>query len=347
MIKVGIVGATGYTGAELVRLLLGHPQAELVAVTSRSYQGQKLSSIFPNFLGVTDLVCTGLDPAELARECDVVFVALPHGHSVALAEILVAAGKKVVDLGADFRLQDREIYGQWYQEEPAAAELLSQAVYGLPELHREKIREANLIANPGCYPTSSILALAPLVKEKLIDLSSMIIDAKSGVSGAGRSVALGSHYAEVNESFKAYKVANHRHTPEIEQELSGLAGQDIRLSFTPHLVPMTRGILATIYANPASGEELSQARLTELYASFYREEKFVQVLDGQFPQTNWVAGTNNCQLAVTFDRRANRIIILSAIDNLVKGAAGQAIQNMNIMLGIAEDEGLQLISRYL
>jgi N-acetyl-gamma-glutamyl-phosphate reductase len=347
MIKVGIVGATGYTGIELVRLLLGHPQVELVAATSRSYQGQKLSSIFPHFVGVTDLVCAELNPAELADKCDVVLIALPHGHSVALAEILVAAGKKVVDLGADFRLQDREIYSQWYREEPAAAELLSQAVYGLPELHREKIKKACLIASPGCYPTSSILALAPLVKEKLIDLSSIIIDAKSGVSGAGRSLALGSHYAEVNESFKAYKVANHRHTPEIEQELIGLAGQEIRLSFTPHLVPMTRGILATVYANPEGGAELSQARLTELYTSFYREEKFVQVLEGQLPQTNWVAGTNNCQLAVTFDRRAGRIIILSAIDNLIKGAAGQAIQNMNIMCGLAEDEGLQLVSRFL
>ncbi|MDW7673300.1 MAG: N-acetyl-gamma-glutamyl-phosphate reductase [Bacillota bacterium] len=355
MIKVGIVGATGYTGLELIRILLNHPHVELTVVTSRSYQGKKLSSVFPNLLGLTDLVCTELDLNTISTSCDVVFIALPHGHADKVASAMLEAGKRVVDLGADFRLKDMEAYRQWYQEESAHEGLLQQAVYGLPELYREKLRKAKLVANPGCYPTCATLALAPLLAARIVDPTSIIIDAKSGVSGAGRSLALGSHYAEVNESFKAYKVANHRHTPEIEQVLSEVADEPIILSFTPHLVPMTRGILATSYVSLAKAEvgreqpnsEVTQAKINELYQNFYQGEQFVKLLTDQLPQTNWVAGTNNCHIAATLDKRTNRIVVVSAIDNLVKGAAGQAVQNMNIMFGLAEIAGLSLISRYL
>lgn len=349
MINVGIVGATGYTGVELIRLLLNHPKVNLTTVTSKSYAGQKISSVYPSLTGATDLICSDLNIEKLINDCDVVFIALPHGHAKELAEELLSAGKKVIDLGADFRLKDMGTYKQWYNEEPPKEKILQQAVYGIPEISREKIRNASLIANPGCYPTSSILALAPLVKEGLVDLKSIVIDAKSGVSGAGRSLGLGVHFTEVNDSFKAYKVASHRHTPEIEQEISNLAGTEVILSFTPHLVPMNRGILATIYAKLNSkGKELpTQDYLNQIYQNFYKDELFVQILEDQLPQTNWVSGTNICQITVTLDKRTGRVVVVSAIDNLIKGAAGQGIQNMNVMNGLPEETGLKLISRYL
>ena len=344
MIKVGIVGATGYTGIELVRILAGHSEVNITTATSRSYKGQRLDRIFPSLLGIADLVCTDLQLEKLADECDVVFIALPHGHAAEVAEAVLQRGKKAIDLGADFRLNNSQIYRQWYEGEPPADNLLAGAIYGLPEINREKIAGASLVANPGCYPTSAILALAPLIRNNLVELDSIIIDAKSGVSGAGRSLSLGAHYAEVNESFRAYKVASHRHTPEIEQELSKLTSQEIIVSFTPHLVPMTRGILATSYAK-AKGA-ITEEELTRIYVEQYAQEQFVQVLEDQLPQTNWVAGTNNCHIKLTYDKRTRRIVVVSAIDNLIKGAAGQAVQNMNLMFGLDEQAGLTAIGLY-
>ncbi|MGF7184846.1 N-acetyl-gamma-glutamyl-phosphate reductase [Desulfitispora alkaliphila] len=346
MIKVGVVGATGYTGIELIRILLHHSNVELVAATSRSYSGQRLDRVFPSLSGQTDLVCEPQNIEEVAEKADVVFICLPHGLSANVVEAVISKGKWAIDLGADFRLGSGEIYREWYQSEPPVSNLLKQAVYGLPELYRDKIKTAKLIANPGCYPTSAILALAPVVEHNLIKMDGLVIDAKSGVSGAGRSLSLGSQFAEVNESFKAYKIASHRHTPEIEQELSGLANSEIKVVFTPHLVPMNRGILATTYAVLNESSNIEQ--IGEVFKEYYKEEKFVQVLpEGINPQTNWVSGTNNCQISITVDQRTNRLIVVSAIDNLIKGAAGQAVQNMNIMMGLPEDQGLNMISRYL
>lgn len=345
MIKVGIVGATGYTGYELVKILLNHPAVNIEIITSRSYSGKKIAEVFPNLSSVTDLVCQELNVEKLANCCDVVFIALPHGHAEQVASAVVAKGKKVIDLGADFRLTDPTVYSEWYQTKPVPNHLLQQAVYGLPELQREQVRSARIIANSGCYPTSAILALAPAIKKGLIDLSSIIVDAKSGVSGAGRSLNIGSHYAEGNENFKAYKIASHRHTPEIEQELGKLADQDLKISFTPHLVPMTRGILATVYAH--IHDKITEKQVEKIYEHFYQGENFVHVLTDNLPETKWVAGTNNCLLAVKVDERTRRLVVVSAIDNLVKGAAGQAVQNMNLMCAIDEKTGLQYIGRYL
>lgn len=339
MIKASIVGATGYAGAELVRLLSAHPQVELVGLTTQSYAGKAFWEVYPHLYGYVDLICKEQDLPALVAKSDVVFTALPHGHAMAVAREVIGGEKALVDLGADFRLRDPQVYEDWYKVEHAARELLPRAVYGLTEIHRERIRAARLVANPGCYPTSIILGLAPLLREGLVDPDTIIIDSKSGVSGAGRGLSLNIHYCEVNESIKAYGVAVHRHTPEIEQELSGLAGKRVVVSFTPHLTPMNRGILSTIYSRlvrPASGQEI-----LDLYREFYRQERFVRVLPpGMLPATKMVAGSNHCDLGLVVDPRTGRVVVISAIDNLIKGAAGQAVQNMNIMFGLAEETGL-------
>ena len=343
MKKAAIVGATGYTGQELVRLLLQHDQTEIEALTSRSFKGAKFSTVYPNAAHFSDLVCSEADIEKLSTEVDVMFVALPHGNAANTITEKVLSNCFVIDLGADFRLKNPDDYKTWYQLEHTNPELLKKAVYGLPELHRLKIAGAKLIANPGCYATSSILTLAPALSNKLIDASSIIIDAKSGVTGAGRSVSLGVHFDEVNESFKAYKVASHRHTPEIEQVLSETSETPIKLTFTPHLVPMNRGILVTAYASLKPGVTKSQVK--EAYASAYKDEFFVRLCDGNpdypFPETRWVKGSNFCDIGVTVDERTNRLIAIGAIDNLVKGAAGQAIQNMNLLFGFDEQMGLK------
>ncbi len=338
-IRVSVIGATGYTGAELVRILSLHPHVELVALTTRSYVDMPLWEVYPHLYKYSRLVCEKMNLPELLDSSDVVFVALPHGHAMPVALEAVKRGKKLIDLGADFRLKDYRVYEKWYKMEHSAREMLADAVYGLPEVNREKIKSAMLVANPGCYPTSAVLALAPLLEHGLIDTDSIIIDSKSGVSGSGRSLSLGSHFCEVNENFKAYNVAIHRHTPEIEQELGRIAGKNITVSFTPHLLPVTRGILSTVYAKLSN--VLEQDEVRELYLNYYKNEFFVRVLpEGMLPQTKWVAGTNHCDLNMTVDPRTGRVIIISAIDNVVKGASGQAVQNMNIICGLPEDTAL-------
>ena len=341
MIRVGIVGASGYTGAELVRLLVNHPEVEITLATSRQYAGKPLSQVFPHLAGRCSLICQDLPVEQYAAMADLFFTAVPHQTAMALVPKLLAAGKKVVDLSADFRIHDAAVYEKWYQPH-TAPELLANAVYGLPERHRAAIKGAQLVANPGCYPTSVILGLAPLLKAGLIDSDTLVVDSKSGTSGAGRGAAVGTLYCEVTDGFRAYKVAEHRHTPEIEQELSKLAGKPVVVSFTPHLVPMSRGILSTIYAKATKA--LSQAELDGLYQEHYKSEPFVRVLpSGSLPATQYVRGSNYCDLAARFDKRTGRVVVLSAIDNLVKGAAGQAVQNMNLICGLPEGQGLEVV----
>ncbi|MEW6191935.1 MAG: N-acetyl-gamma-glutamyl-phosphate reductase [Bacillota bacterium] len=345
MIKVGIVGASGYTGAELVRILVRHPAAEVAFLTSRSYAGQQLAAVFPHLAGFTDRVLTAFDAEEMAAGCDVVFTALPHGHAVPVAQAVLARGKKLIDLGADFRFRDAAVYEAWYKVPHEAPALLQEAVYGVPEFYRERLRGASLVANPGCYPTATLLALVPLLRAGVIAPEGLIIDAKSGVSGAGRKLDLRTHYAEVNENVQAYNVGIHRHTPEIEQELSVAAGKEVRVSFTPHLVPQTRGILATVYANVK--EPLATGDLLAVYRDFYRGEPFVRVLpEGVLPQTKSVTGSNCAHLGAVADPRTGRAVLLAAIDNLVKGASGQAVQNMNLMFGLPETTGLDFAGVY-
>jgi N-acetyl-gamma-glutamyl-phosphate reductase len=337
--RIAIVGSSGYTGGELYRILLHHSRATVTAVTSEKSAGKPLSSIFPHLTGLTDLVCEPLVPEVIARKADVIFLALPHVTAQEAAYRFQKLGKKVIDLSADYRLSDAAVYAKWYEHEHQYPELLATAVYGLPELHREKIRNASLIANPGCYPTSTILGLAPLAQNSLIDVGTIVVDAKSGVSGAGRSPALPYHFPEANESLMAYKVGTHRHTPEIEQELSKLAGEQVLVNFTPHLVPMNRGILSTIYAKLLSPDK---GALNGIYAEYYKDHPFVRVLPaGQFPNVAHVRGSNFCDIGVYADPRTGRAVIVSAIDNLVKGASGQAVQNMNLMMGFPETEGLR------
>lgn len=340
-LNVAIVGSSGYTGGELMRILLDHPNVTVSAITSERSAGQPITAIFPHLAGLTKLVCEPLDPAGIAKKADLVFLALPHVTAQDAANKFRALGTKVVDLSADYRIADPAVYEQWYEHGHQYPELLKQAVYGLPELRREQIRKASLIANPGCYPTSAILGLAPLIKQGkgIADLASIIIDSKSGVTGAGRSPALAYHYPETNEGLMAYKIGTHRHTPEIEQELSALAGQPVTVSFTPHLIPMNRGILTTVYARLT--EKTDTAALHARYLEFYRDEFFVRVLPlGQSPNVRNVRGSNFCDIGVTADPRTGRAVIVSAIDNLVKGAAGQAVQNMNLMMAFEETAGL-------
>ncbi|WP_028584686.1 N-acetyl-gamma-glutamyl-phosphate reductase [Desulfogranum mediterraneum] len=339
MLNVGIVGASGYTGVELARILAGHPEVRITAATSRKYAGQPLSQVFPNLRKRVDLVCENLSVEQLIERADFFFTAVPHKTAMDIVPQLLAAGKKVVDLSADYRIRSAATYEAWYQEH-SSPQLLTEAVYGLPELNREQVTGCRLTANPGCYPTSVILALAPLLRNRLIAPETLVIDSKSGTSGAGRAAAVGTLYCEVADGFRAYKVGgSHRHIPEIEQELSLLAGEELTVSFTPHLLPISRGILSTIYASLKTTVE--QAELQELYADTYRDEPFVRVLpQGSFPATQHVRGSNCCDLGVQIDQRTGRVIVLSAIDNIVKGASGQAIQNMNLMQGFPETTGL-------
>lgn len=340
MIKCGIVGGTGYTGVELLRLLAQHPDAEVVAVTSRAEAGRQVSDLFPNLRGFLDLPFFTPDEANLSQ-CDVVFFATPNGTAMHHAATLLEADVKVIDLAADFRIKDIDVWQQWYGMEHACPELVAEAVYGLPELNRAQVKGARLIANPGCYPTATTLAALPLLKAGLIDTSRIIADAKSGVSGAGRKAQVGSLMAEMGESFKAYAVPGHRHWPEISQTLSGVVGGEIGLDFVPHLIPMVRGIHVTLYGFLTTQCDSVQA----VFEENYKNTPFVDVLpEGAHPDTRACKGSNMCRIAVHRPRGASTVVVLSTIDNLVKGAAGQAVQNMNLMCGLGEDTGLQSIA---
>jgi len=321
----------------LVKILLKHPQVEIETITSQSFANKKISEIYPSL--ITDLVCQELNINKIALSSSFIFTALPHRISMEIVGKLHSRGKKIIDLSADFRFTDPLIYEEWYGIPHQKRELLKKAIYGLPELYREKISRARLVANPGCYPTSSILALAPLVNNDLIKGNSIIIDAKSGVTGAGRTLSLATHFPEVNENVRAYQVKGHRHTPEIEEQLSKLTKRKIIITFVPHLVPINRGILSTCYA--ALKQKTDTKALLKLYQDFYKEEPFVEILpQGRFPQTKEVLNSNRCRIGITVNERSGRAIIISAIDNLAKGAATQAVQNMNIMCGFEETMGL-------
>jgi N-acetyl-gamma-glutamyl-phosphate reductase len=344
MLKVGIYGASGYTGQELLKILVRHPEADVVFLTSRKFKGLPVSDIYPVFKNLTDQKYIDPSPEDVASLCDVTFLAVPHGEAMEVAPFFLEKGKKVIDLSADYRLRDIKIYEKWYKKH-TSSELIRRAVYGLPELYRDDILRADLIANPGCYPTGVILALAPVLKEKYIDISSIIVDSKSGLSGAGREPSIGSLFCEANEGFKAYKICTHRHTPEIDQELSLLAGCNVTVSFVPHLIPVNRGILSTIYATLQ--RNISVSDLVGLYKKFYRNDTFVRIYDaGTYPNISCVRGSNYCDIGIALDDKTGRVIIIAAIDNLMKGAAGQAVQNMNLMSGFPEDIGLNLVSLF-
>ena len=341
-IKVAVIGASGYAGLELVRLLVRHPGCELAALTSLEYPGRIFSQIFPSLAGIVDLPFMP-DPApeKVAAAAEVIFTAVPHQTAMGMIPRYLDLGCKVVDLSADFRFRDVSLYEQWYQGHTAPG-LNAEAVYGLPELHREEVRRARLVGNPGCYPTGVILGLAPLARAGLLSPDSVIADCKSGASGAGRQALLGISFCEVNDGFRAYKVLEHRHTPEMEQELSLLAGTMVSVTFTPHLVPMSRGILGTLYANLT--EPRTEAELRELYEKFYQGHPFVRLHPaGSLPDTRDVRGANFCDLAIRVAPGGRRVIVISAIDNLTKGAAGQAVQNFNLMMGFPEAMGLEVV----
>jgi N-acetyl-gamma-glutamyl-phosphate reductase len=340
MIKVGIIGASGYTGGELIRLLAGHPEAKVTAITSRSNAGKKLEEVFPVFSGWEGPVFTGTDTPEAVAGCDAVFLATPHGVAMELTPALIANGQKVIDLGADFRFREPRVFETWYKHQHSQPELTRQtAVYGLPELYRSKIKRAQVIGNPGCYPTSIILGCYPFIKAGVIDPERIIIDSKSGVSGAGRKADLAYNFSELTANFKAYAFPNHRHTPEIEQELSLLAGQPVVVSFTPHLLPVSRGILTTLHL--ALTKALTTAEAEEMARAVYRDEPFAKLIAAPgLPELKGVVGTNYCHIGVRVDPRTRQLIVISVIDNMVKGAAGQAIQNLNLMFGLPETTGL-------
>jgi len=338
-VAVAVIGASGYTGVELARLLSIHPTARLVAVTSRQYAGQPMAKVFPSMRGICDLSFEEPDIEGICRRAEVIFTAVPHKTAMLVAPRILAAGKKLIDLSADFRLDDAATYEKWY-EPHSAPEYLAEAVYGLPELYRGDIKKARLVANPGCYPTSIILGLAPLLRAGVIDATTIIADSKSGTSGAGRSAVISSLYCEVADGFRPYKVGGvHRHIPEIEQELSKLHGSAVTITFTPHLLPVSRGILSTIYAQLKA--DVTAGQIAELYATMYERERFVRLLpEGGIPATQYVRGSNYCDIGFCLDRRAGRVIVMTAIDNIVKGASGQAIQNMNLLCDFPEHTSL-------
>ena len=345
MKKVAICGGSGYTGIELIRILSRHSKVELNAITSEKSAGKKLSAVFPHLASYKDLMYERLNQEKLLREADIFFLALPHGASQEAVNFFFRNGKKVIDLSADYRLRDAKTYEEWYGLAHEFVPSLRKAVYGLPEIYRKKIAKASLIANPGCYPTSAILGLLPALKAGVVDTGSIVIDSKSGTSGAGRKADVAVSFCEVNEGFKAYGIGTHRHTPEIEQELSALAGKEITVNFTPHLLPVDRGILTTVYARMTKKTET--AAVLDIYRKRYAGEPFVRVHEeGVFPNVKNVSGTNVCEIGLKVNPRTNTLIIVSAIDNLVKGASGQAVQNMNIMMGFPEEEGLDRISLY-
>ncbi|MBG0791864.1 MAG: N-acetyl-gamma-glutamyl-phosphate reductase [Desulfovibrionaceae bacterium] len=343
IIKAGLVGVTGYTGMELARLMVHHSSMELVRVTSRKEAGKKLADLYPflNRLPLGDLVITQPDAADLAEQCDVVFLAVPHKTAMEIAADLLEQGVKVVDLSADFRINDKAVYEKWYEVEHTRAELLSEAVYGLPELYLDRIMGARLIANPGCYPTSAILGLAPALSGGMVETDGIVIDAKSGASGAGRGAKVPSLFCEVADNFRAYGLPTHRHTPEIEQEVSKLAGADVTVSFNTHLLPIDRGILSTIYTRLTADTDLDAIHAA--YTQFYADKPLVRVLPkGRLPETRYVRGTVFCDIGLVVDPRTRRLIILSAIDNLCRGASGQALMNANLICGLDIDEGVPM-----
>jgi len=341
-VKVGIVGGTGYTGVELLRLLANHPQSDVVAITSRSEMGVKVADMYPNLRGFYDLAFSEPD-VDVLKKCDVVFFATPHGVAMSMASELTAAGVKVIDLAADFRINDLDVWSKWYGFEHTCPEMMEQVAYGMPELFREAIKDANIIANPGCYPTSILLALMPLVKADLIELTGIIADGKSGVSGAGKGASVAMLGAEMSESFKAYGVGGHRHLPEMIDKLQVLTGQEVGLTFVPHLVPMVRGMESTVYATLK--QNVSQQALQTLFEQTYENEYFVDVMPaGSFPETRMAKGSNMCRMSVFVPQGGSTVVVTSVIDNLVKGAAGQAVQNMNILFDLPENTGLQQVA---
>ena len=345
MIKAGIMGAAGFAGGELARLLLQRDDVEITWYGSKSYVDQKYASVFKNMVQFVDDACMDDNMEALAEQADVIFTATPQGFCASLMNETVLSKAKVIDLSADYRIKDVAVYEKWYNIEHKTPEYIQEAVYGLPEINRDKIKDARLIANPGCYPTCSFLSVYPLVKEGLIDPNTVIIDAKSGTSGAGRGAKVDNLYCEVNESIKAYGVGVHRHTPEIEEQLSLAAGKPVTISFTPHLVPMNRGILVTAYGTLL--KSVTYEEVKAIYDKYYENEYFVRVLDrDESPQTKWVEGSNFVDVNFKIDPRTNRVVMMGAMDNLVKGAAGQAIQNMNIMFGLPENQGLKLVPMF-
>lgn len=345
MIKVGIIGATGYAGSELVRILLGHKDVEIKWYGSRSYIDKKYASIYQNFFQLVDATCMDDNMEALADQVDVIFTATPQGLCASLVNEEILSKVKIIDLSADFRIKDVKVYEEWYKLEHKSPQFIEEAVYGLCEINREDVKKARLVANPGCYTTCSILTCYPLVKEGIIDPNTIIVDAKSGTSGAGRGAKVDNLFCEVNENMKAYGVATHRHTPEIEEQLGYACGEKITINFTPHLVPMNRGILATAYASLK--KDVTYEEVKAIYDKYYADEKFVRVLEKDVcPQTKWVEGSNYVDVNFKIDPRTNRIIMMGAIDNLVKGAAGQAVQNMNLMFALKESEGLELVPMF-
>ena len=345
MIKAGIIGATGYAGGELVRILMGHKDVEIKWYGSRSYIDQKYAAVYQNMFQIVEDVCKDDNMEELADQVDVIFTATPQGFCASLLNEDILSKVKVIDLSADFRIKDQNVYEEWYKIEHKSPQFLPEAVYGLCEINREQIKGARILANPGCYPTCSILSIYPLAKEGLIDMNTLIIDAKSGTSGAGRGAKVDNLYCEVNENIKAYGVASHRHTPEIEEQLTYASGVKTVLNFTPHLVPMNRGILVTAYASLK--KEVSYEEVKAVYDRYYENEQFVRVLEkGICPQTKWVEGSNYVDVNFQLDPRTGRVIMMGAMDNLVKGAAGQAVQNMNLMFGLPENEGLNRVPMF-
>lgn len=342
MIKAGIIGATGYAGGELVRILSGHPDVEIVWYGSRSYIDQKYADVYRNMFRIVDAACMDDNMEELAEEADVIFTATPQGFCASVISEEILSKTKIVDLSADFRIKDVKTYEKWYGIEHKSPQFIEEAVYGLCEVNREDVKSARLVANPGCYTTCSILTAYPLSKEGLIDMNTLIVDAKSGTSGAGRGAKVPNLFCEVNENMKAYGVTTHRHTPEIEEQLSYASGESVMINFTPHLVPMNRGILATEYASLK--EKVTAEEVMAIYQKYYGNEYFIRLLGaGACPETKWVEGSNFVDIGFQIDERTNRIVMMGAIDNLVKGAAGQAVQNMNLMFGLPEQEGLKLV----
>lgn len=354
MIKVGIIGATGYAGGELVRILLGHKEVEIKWYGSRSYIDEKYANVYRNMFQLVEDTCLDDNIEELAKQVDVIFTATPQGFLAGVLTEEILQHTKVIDLSADYRLKDVEVYEEWYKIEHKSPQFIEEAVYGLCEINREKVKQARLVANPGCYTTCSILTAYPLVKEGLIEPNTLIVDAKSGTSGAGRGAKVQNLFCEVNENMKAYAVATHRHTPEIEEQLGYAAGEKVMINFTPHLVPMNRGILATEYATMKKIQQPDGSvtyptyeQIKAAYDKYYKDEYFVRVLEkDQCPETKWVEGSNFVDIGFKIDERTGRIIMMGAIDNLVKGAAGQAVQNMNLLFGLPEKEGLELVPMF-
>jgi len=339
--RVGIIGATGYTGAELLRLLLHHPEAEVTALTSQKYAGLPIDRVFPSLMNQLQLKCEELSFDQISKKVDFIFTAVPHKTAMETVPPFYRLGKRVVDLSADFRFKDPAVYERWYQKH-TCADLLSESVYGLPELHREEIRDAKIVGNPGCYPTGALIGLIPLIKNGMISSENIVIDAKSGVSGAGRDVVLESLFCEVNEGVKAYKIFEHRHLPEIEGELSQLAKKKVSVNFVPHLIPMDRGILTTLYPNLI--KRMKTEEVLSVFQEYYRREPFIRIYPkGKLPNTRDVKGSNYCDIGVVVDEANSRLVVVTAIDNLVKGASGEAVQNMNIMLGFPETLGLDAL----